>query len=593
MVADAADRLPLPSVLPKGTTLHTRGELDAVQRELRAHPGVSVLIYDQVCATEKRRRRRRGKLAQPARSVVINEQVCENCGDCSTQSGCIAIEPVETALGRKRRINPTACNVDLSCLKGFCPSFVTVAGAPHAPDADPQWQAQEAALAAGLAPPVLPAATPWRALFAGIGGGGIVTSGAVLAMAAHLEGRQVSTLDFTGLAQKNGAVVAHVQIGGPVDGAAELDVVRIPLGSADLMLAADLAVAAAPGVLERNAPGAAVIGNLDLAATAEFKRNAALPIDAALHRRVIERTTDPRASVYLHGVRLAERLFGNAQAMNTLLLGLAWQRGLIPVGEAAIRRAIELNGAAVQTNLRAFLWGRILAAQPELIGQILTDTIAPPPATLEALIESRMAALAAYQSRRYAARYRQLVAQVMAREAAVLGQPGRLSRAAAEGLYRVMAYKDEYEVARLHAAATYGAQPVFHLSPPLTRGIDPATGRRRKLAIPGWLALPLFRVLRHGKLLRGTALDPFGRQAERVWERALIAQYQADLAAAMAALRADTLEAAVALAELPDQIRGFGPVKDANRAKAAVLRAELLGRLQGARSGAPVAVAAE
>src|SRR3984885_5728799 len=244
LVADEEDRLPPSSALPTGTTRHTREELDAVQRELREYDGVSVLIYDQVCATEKRRRRKRGKMAQATQSVVINEQVCENCGDCSTQSGCIAIEPVETTLGRKRRINPTACNVDLSCLKGFCPSFVTVAGPPRAPDADPRWQARENELAATLRQPDLPGTSkPWRALFAGIGGGGIVTSGAILAMAAHLEGRAVRTLDFTGLAQKNGTVVAHVQI---ADSEAALDVVRIPLGAADVMIAADLAVSAGP-----------------------------------------------------------------------------------------------------------------------------------------------------------------------------------------------------------------------------------------------------------------------------------------------------------------------------------------------------------
>jgi indolepyruvate ferredoxin oxidoreductase len=342
-------------------------------------------------------------------------------------------------------------------------------------------------------------------------------------------------------------------------------------------------------VLERNAPRAAVIGNLDLAATAEFKRNAALPIDAALHRRVIERTTDPRASIYLHGVRLAERLFGNAQAMNTLLLGLAWQRGLVPVGEAAILRSIELNGAAVKTNLRAFLWGRILAEKPELIERVLTNTIVTPPDTLEAVIETRMTALTAYQSRRYATRYRTLIDQVIARETAVFGKPGRLSRAAAEGLHRVMAYKDEYEVARLHAAATYGERPVFHLSPPLINRFDPATGRRGKVAIPGWVGLPLFRVLRHGKYLRGTVLDLFGRQSERVWERALIGQYEADLKAAMAALRPDTLETAVSLAELPDQIRGFGPVKEANRVKAEARRKLLLESLHAPS----LAVAAE
>jgi indolepyruvate ferredoxin oxidoreductase len=580
IVADEAERLPAATAVPKGTTLHTRGELDKVQRELRDYEGVSVLIYDQVCATEKRRRRKRGSMAQPARSVVINEAVCENCGDCSAQSNCIAIEPVDTVLGRKRRINPTACNVDLSCLKGFCPSFVTVAGAPQAPDADPHWAEREAEFAAALPQPTLTTKAPWRALFAGIGGGGIVTSGAILAMAAHLEGRQVSTLDFTGLAQKNGTVVAHVQIGGAINAASDLDVVRIPQGSADLMLAADLAVGAGPNVLERNAKHAAVIGNLDLAATAEFKRNANLNIDAGLHRRVIERATDARISVYLHGVRLAEKLFGNAQAMNTLLLGLAWQRGLIPVGEAAIQRSIELNGAEVKTNRRAFLWGRVLAEKPELINEILGNTLIEAPRTLHELIDTRMDALRAYQSGRYARRYRKLMDEIVARETAAVGQPGPFARAAADGLYRVMAYKDEYEVARLHAAATYGEKPIFHLSPPLLHRFDPATNRRGKIAVPGWLALPLFKVMRHGKLLRGTVLDPFGYQAERKWERALIGQYVADLRAAMAALRPDTLESAISLAALPDQIRGFGPVKEANRDNVEAQRGDLLARLQ-------------
>ena len=576
IVADEADRLPPASALPAGVTRHTRDELEQVQTALRDFEGPSVLIYDQVCATEKRRRRKRGSMVQPARHVVINEAVCENCGDCSVQSACIAIEPVETEFGRKRRINPTSCNVDLSCLKGFCPSFVTQAGPPSAPDADPQWQAREAELAAGLPVPVMPSPAVWRGLFAGIGGGGIVTSGAILAMAAHLEGRAVKTLDFTGLAQKNGAVVAHVQIA--ADEAA-LDVVRIPLGSADLMLAADLAVGCQAGVLERNAKTSVVIGNMDLAATADFKRNAALSIDAALHRRTIEKVTDSGRSIWLHGVGLAERLFGNAQAMNTMLLGMAWQRGLVPVGEAAILRAIELNGAAVKLNRRAFLWGRILAEQPGLMKQVLEGMADGPPADLEGLIAHRAEALTAYQSKRYARRYRDQVREIADREKAVTGAPGPLARAAAEGLYRVMAYKDEYEVARLHAAATYGEKPQFHMSPPLTRGIDKATGRRRKIAIPGWLGLPLFRVMRHGKMLRGSVLDPFGYQAERRRERALIDNYVGDLRSVLARLTRDNLNTAVALAELPDQIRGFGPVKDANRAKAEDQRAGLLERL--------------
>jgi len=587
IVADEAERLPKPGELPAGTTLHTREQLDAVQRDLRDYDGTSVLIYDQVCATEKRRRRKRGSMPQPTRHVVINDSVCENCGDCSTQSGCIAIEPVATDLGRKRRINPTSCNVDLSCLKGFCPSFVTLAGPPSAPDADPHWQGREKDLSAALTDPVLPSQPVWRGLFAGIGGGGIVTAGAILAMAAHLEGKAVKTLDFTGLAQKNGAVVAHVQIAAREQ---DLDVVRIPLESADVMLAADLAVGCQAGVLERNAKTAVVIGNLDLAATAEFKRNAALSIDAALHRRTIEKVTDASRSVWLHGVRLAERLFGNSQAMNTMLLGLAWQRGLVPVGQDAILRAVELNGAAVALNRRAFLWGRILADQPALADQILGGFIEGAPQDLDTLIAHRMAALAAYQSPRYANRYAALITKVRERETDVMGISGPLTRAAAEGLFRVMAYKDEYEVARLHASTAYGQEPVFHLSPPLLTGIDPATGRRKKIALSGKVALPLFKLLRHGKILRGTPLDPFGYQQERRTERALIGQYSADLRTVIAALSRDNLQAAVAVADLPDQIRGFGPVKEANHAKAQARRPALL---QALTDPTPMPMAAE
>ena len=576
IVADEAERLPPASAVPSFVTRHARDELETVQKSLADYEGPSVLIYDQVCATEKRRRRKRGTMAQPTRHVVINEAVCENCGDCSVQSGCIAIEPVETALGRKRRINPTACNVDLSCLKGFCPSFVTLDGPPAAPDADTTWQTREAVFGADLPEPVLPQLGVWRGLFAGIGGGGIVTSGAILAMAAHLEGRAVKTLDFTGLAQKNGAVVAHVQIAARE---ADLDVVRIPMGTADLMLAADLAVGCSVGVLERNAKTSVVIGNMDLAATAEFKRNALLSIDAGRHRRTIEKVTDSSRSVWLHGVHLAERLFGNSQAMNTMLLGLAWQRGLVPVSEASILRAVELNGAAVGLNKRAFLWGRILAEKPELVDQILDGVVEGEPKSLDALIADRMVALSAYQSGRYARRYRALVQEVIDRETSVFGKPGALSRSAAENLHRVMAYKDEYEVARLHGAATYGAKPAFHMSPPLLWRRDKATGQRGKIEIPGTVALPVFRLLQHGKSLRGTPLDLFGYQAERRWERKLIGQYIADLRSVLAALRPETLTTAVAIADLPDQIRGFGHIKEANRDKAVARRTQLLAQL--------------
>jgi indolepyruvate ferredoxin oxidoreductase len=286
---------------------------------------------------------------------------------------------------------------------------------------------------------------------------------------------------------------------------------------------------------------------------------------------------------------LAERLFGNTQAMNTLLLGLAWQRGLVPVGEAAILRAIELNGAAVALNLRAFLWGRIVAERPEITDEILGQPSAAP-LPLPELIEARAAALGDYQSAAYAARFLSVIQEVVARETAVAGRAGALSRAAAEGLFRLMAYKDEYEVARLHAAANYAPGVVFHMSPPLITRVDQRTGRRNKVAIPGWLALPLFRLLRRGKAMRGTTFDPFGYQSERRAERALIEQYIADLRAALATLRPETLETAVNLAALPDTIRGFGPVKDNARTKAQARRTELLAALNASPA---VAMAAE
>ncbi len=590
VVADDPARLPAVADLPPGTLRHGRDDLDAVQRRMRTHPGVSAIIYDQVCATEKRRRRKRGKLAVAETRVVINERVCENCGDCTVQSHCIAIEPVETEYGRKRRISPTSCNTDLSCLKGFCPSFVTTkSDAPQAAGSDPAalWAAREAELAADLPEPRLAdAGTPWRGLFAGIGGGGIVTCGAIVAMAAHLEGRQVSTLDFTGLAQKNGAVVSHVQIA-----EAGLDVVRIPRGTADLLLAADLAVSAGSDVLGRCAKTAAVIGNLDLQAGATFMGDRDVKVDAGLHRRAISRATSTERSRFLRGSALSERLFGNAQAMNTLLLGIAWQQGLLPVGSGALLRAMELNGTAVALNRRAFLWGRILAAKPALADQILADT-ASAPDTLEALVARRESELVDYQGPALATRYRALVDAAQARETALAGKGGTMTRAVAEGFFRVLAYKDEYEVARLHAAGTYGDEPVFHMAPPLLSRLDPATGRRRKVKISGRIALPLFRLLRHGKALRGSVFDPFGWQRERRMERALANEYEQDLRHALDRVRPDTLADAVSLARLPQDIRGFGPVKAASLEAACPKREALLRRLNAPISVTP-GVAAE
>jgi indolepyruvate ferredoxin oxidoreductase len=582
VVADMAENLPDAATLPKGAARHTRDALDQVQRDLAAIPGATALIYVQVCATEKRRRRKRGQLAAAETAVMINPDVCEGCGDCSVQSQCIAIEPLETEFGRKRRISPTACNTDLSCLKGFCPSFVTAKGGFPKAAPDARWAAMEAELAATLPlPAIAPLAAPQRMLFAGIGGGGIVTAGAIVALAAHLDGRSVRTLDFTGLAQKNGAVVSHVQVA--ADDPA-LDVVRIAEAEASLLVAADLAVAAGADVLHRCAASAAVVGNLDLSPTAAFVFDRDQAIDAGLHQRVIARATDAGRSSFIHAGRIAEKLFGNAQAMNTVLLGIALQRGLLPVSLPALEQAIALNGTAVALNRRALLWGRLLAVRPGLADDILGRAAAPRP--VAELVAVRAAALATYQDEAYADRYRAALAPLAQ-------APDALARAAAENLFRLMAYKDEYEVARLHLASAdaYGDPRAarFHMAPPLVTRTDPATGRRRKIAIPGRLALPLFRLLARMKRLRGTRLDPFGWQHDRRIERQLIDDYLADLSLLAAAHDRVPLDSALALAQYPARIRGFGPVKLAAHQAAMADRAKARAAIEAGASRVPAA----
>jgi indolepyruvate ferredoxin oxidoreductase len=600
VIADDPSRLPAARDLPPGTERHTRDALIEVQRRFRTIPGVTVIIYDQICATEKRRKRKRGAMAVPDVSVVINERVCENCGDCTVQSNCVAVEPVETPYGRKRRISPSTCNIDLSCLKGFCPAFVTVGAARKPPKPSARIVEMEAEFARSLPapPPCMLGDRPWRALFAGVGGGGIVTTGAIVAMAAHLEGRAVRTLDFTGLAQKNGAVIGHVQV---ARDEAALDVARVPLRGADLMLAADMAVAAGRDVLPRVKHDAAVVGNGTLAAVAALVRDPDVVLDSAAHRSAIEAAIPEGTALWLDAARIAELLFGEAQAMNTILLGAAFQRGRVPLREASLLRAIELNGAAVEVNRRAFLWGRALGHDPKLAEALLATPRAPD--SLDALVNERAAELVRYQDERLAARYRALVERAVARETEIAGAPGDFARAVAEGYFHVLAYKDEYEVARLHTDETFldglragfGAEATltFHLSPPLPfLGRDPATGRRRKLALPGRWMLPLFRLLRRGKRLRGTLLDPFRWQQDRRIERAMIAEFERDMEAALAQLTTETLPTAIELARLPFAVRGFGPLKRDSHARAEVRRQSLRAKLssaQPARVAEPVA----
>ena len=577
LVSDNPQRWQGDAALAPGVTVHDRSELDAVQRELREIAGVTAIVYEQTCAAEKRRRRKRKEMPDPDKRVFINQRVCEGCGDCSVQSNCISIEPLETAFGRKRKINQSACNKDFSCVKGFCPSFVEIEGAQlRKPDAA-RMQAMETELAAALAAPRIPTLDGhFNVLVTGIGGSGVLTMGALIGGAAHLEGKGSTVLDFTGLAQKNGAVVSQVRIA-PSPGM--ISAVRIGPGAADLLLGADMVVAAAADNAGRLSPArsAAVLNTGETPTSAVVSQRDATQPTSLMAQRVRQRCAPGRFHE-LDASALAQTLFGDTVTAHTLMLGYAWQKGLVPLSFDALDRTIELNGAAVALNRRAFTWGRIAAEQPDLLARLQGK--APQAAanavgamTLDELIAARAQDLAAYQDDAYAARYRALVQVARDAEQAMTGaggMAGEFTRHTAVSAYRLMAYKDEYEVARLYGSDEFKASLAAQfsgtgkmsiwLAPPLLSRIDPATGRPKKRKFGPWV-FPLLRMLGGLKGLRGTRLDPFGYTEERRMERALVETFEAQVRAAAANLTRDNLAQAVELARLPQEIRGFGPVK--------------------------------
>jgi indolepyruvate ferredoxin oxidoreductase len=590
VVTDEHRKYPGNAGFAPGISVHHRDALDRVQRELRdwsiANNAVSVLVYDQTCAAEKRRRRKRGTFPDPARRAYINTAVCEGCGDCSTQSNCLSIEPLETDLGTKRRINQSSCNKDYSCLKGFCPSFVTVEGGrPRRGRGIGHAQADWPTLPEPRQPDL---AAPFGILVTGIGGTGVVTIGALLGMAAHLEGKGVTVLDVTGLAQKGGAVMSHVRI------AAHPDAIlgtRIGDGEADAVIACDAVVADGAEARAKMRPGhTRVAVNSAVTPTADFtaQRDFTMP-EAALESDLVRLVGAERAD-FVPATRLATALLGDAIATNPFLLGYAYQRGLVPVSAQAIERAIELNGATVEANQQAFLWGRRAAHDLARVERDLASAEIVPierarPRTLDELIDRRVALLTEYQDAAYAERYRRLVERVRAAEHP-LGST-KLAEAVARNYAKLLAYKDEYEVARLYsrpdfrqglAAAFEGTYALrFHFAPPLLARRDPATGRPRKIAFGGWMGSVLGWLARL-RFLRGTALDPFGRSAERRTERQLIADYEATIDELLRDLRAERHAAAVEIASLPEDIRGFGPVKTESIVKAKAREAELRAR---------------
>ncbi|UVS82789.1 indolepyruvate ferredoxin oxidoreductase family protein (plasmid) [Burkholderia glumae] len=578
VVSDEPEKYRTPQAqLPDSVTVRHRDALDAVQIELRDTPGTTVLIYDQVCATEKRRRRKRGDYPDPARRAFINQAVCEGCGDCSGASNCLSVEPVEGPFGVKRQINQSSCNKDFSCVNGFCPSFVTAEGAQlRRPGAAGATADADCAL---LPMPKLPAlGRSYSVLICGVGGTGVVTIGNLLGMAAHIEGKGVTVLDMTGLAQKGGAVSSHVQIAASPE---RIHAARIALGQTDLLLGCDLLVAASRDVLSRVRHDAtrAVINGTRVP-TADFVRNPDWRFPGTSSEQDV-RLGVGRHCEFLDAQGAAIRLFGDAIHANALLTGFAWQKGWIPLSLAALMQAIELNGAAVQNNRRAFQWGRYLAEHGTAVldaapGSAGAARRATPPLSLDALIESGAAWLHDYQDAAYARRYTELVAQVRKAESRVApGADPELTRTVAEHLARMMAYKDEYEVARCYAAPAYldglraqfEGEPGrdyrlrFHLAAPLLARKN-RQGRAVKQEYGGWM-LPVLRILARGKRLRGTRLDPFGHTAERRMERRLAEDYHALVVRLQATLSSANRARAIELARVAGEIRGFGHLKAA------------------------------
>jgi indolepyruvate ferredoxin oxidoreductase len=586
VVTDEPDKYPADAGFPKGTEIRHRDDLDGVQRKLREISGLTVLIYDQTCAAEKRRRRKRGILAEPPKRVFINDAVCEGCGDCSDKSNCISVQPVETAFGRKRRIDQSNCNKDFSCLKGFCPSFVTVRGgtprslaAPTAASGDPF---------AGLAEPhSTPLDRPYGILITGIGGTGVITLGALLGMAAHLEGKGVTVLDITGLAQKNGAVTSHIRLS---PRAADLHAVRIAAGGADLLLGCDLVVAATPVALARIQAGVTkAVVNSHLQPTPAFIFDPDVDFEMAAMLRAIKTATGDDATEFVDGTGLASALMGDSIASNLFMLGYAFQKGYVPLGLDAIMRAIELNGVAVESSKRSFGWGRLAAddhAQVEaLVRNTLHDDTTGEPHGLDALIEHRAAFLTKYKDAAYAKRFRDAVSAIKTAEANRARGYSGLAEAVARNLFTLMAYKDEYEVARLYTDGEF-LQKLhrqfegdftleYHLAPPLLASRNPLTGEPRKRVFGPWM-IHVFRLLARLRRLRGTVFDIFGYTKERRMERRLIAEYEAIGREFETSLTPANHALAVEIASLPAKIRGFGHIKERNVETAKACEAKLL-----------------
>ena len=557
-----------------GVTLHPRTEMELVQNELRGKPGVTVIIYDQPCATERRRLRKRGKWADPDKRVFINPEVCEGCGDCSTVSGCMAIEPLETEFGRKRKINQSSCNKDFSCVEGFCPSFVTVTGATQRKVQAGKVKIDVSHLAA---PKPRAIDGSWSILVSGIGGAGVVTVGQTLAVAAHADGYYSSNLDITGLAQKYGAVHSHIKL---AMSPAQMRATRIASGEADALIGCDLVVAAGDEALSKLTPGKSVaVSDITIVPTSEFSKNPDWQLNGAEQADRLHRVLGDDART-LDAQDLAEKVMGDRVFANMLLMGAAWQQGGIPLSQEAIHHAITLNGVAVEKNKQAFDLGRLAMADPEAAQQLTGE---PAPILLDAnrdlslddLVMQRVQELTAYQDAKLATQYSEMVGRV---KAAGLG--AEAVKAVARGYYKLLAVKDEWEVARLYSKPSFrkslsdtfdgDMEMTFYFGAWPYGGKDPKTGKMIKGALSGKKALRFFGLMNRFRRLRGTLLDPFRNNAEAKLARKLLADYEADIAFALANWTDGKADQITELLDLPEHIRGYGPVRErhAEQAKA-------------------------
>ena len=585
--------------LGAGVTVHHRDELDRIQREFREIQGTTVIIYDQTCATEKRRRRKRGTMATPDKTVVINEAVCEGCGDCSVKSNCLSVEPVETEFGRKRKINQSTCNKDFSCVNGFCPSFVTVEGG-KLKKAKKEQKGDLSKLPA-LPEPLLPnASQAWGIVVAGVGGTGVITIGSLLGMAAHLEGKGVVTQDAAGLAQKGGSTWSHIQIANSPDA---IYTTKVDTAKADLIIGCDPIVAATKTTLAAMQQGRTFVAlNTHNTPTAAFVHNPNWQFPEASCEAAILAAVGQEGVGMFDAEHIATQALGDSIYTNPLILGYAWQKGRVPLSLAALMRAMELNGVQVDNNKAAFEWGRQCAAnlqqvQSMFAAQQVIQLVKKP--SLEELVAKRVAFLTDYQDAAYAADYQAFVNKVHAAEAR-LGTSTRMSQAVARYLFKLMAYKDEYEVARLHTSQEFtdkianmfegDYKIVHHLAPPLTAAKNDK-GELVKKAYGPWMR-KAFGLMASMKGLRGGALDIFGRTEERKMERALIQEYRACIEELLRGLNADNLTLAVEIASIPEDIRGYGHVKERHLVSARAKWQALLQRWRNPQAVAPSAAQA-